>query len=212
MAEKLTRSPEEINPNDPLVKAEKLAKTKPEVREFLDLYREIRLSKDSDFPEGDVWIMLDSYDNFSYQIFKWNNLSIVIDTHQKNDNLSWKLLKEGTKSMSTLFAPFFWGKQYPLDVYKDWKIKIMLLNDGSIQVNATLKEFWKTVNQTSIIDGDSAKSFISNASSLFLKRKEQLLKESNKKVSEDIKNATKFSQNDITQDELEDLEQKALSA
>jgi hypothetical protein len=53
MSEKITHVLEKINANNPLAQAEKLAKTKPEVKEFVGLWKKIdKANKVSKKSEG----------------------------------------------------------------------------------------------------------------------------------------------------------------
>lgn len=84
---------DQLKLNDPLTKAEKLAKTKPEVKDFVDMFQLIREKKGVD---KTLYMSHKDWSNIirsSYTITKWDILSIIatVATFRPN-NKQWSLL------------------------------------------------------------------------------------------------------------------------
>jgi hypothetical protein len=140
MMKETPNSPEQVDVNDPLVQAEKLTKTKPEVKAFLDLWKEIRhikkgrdslhftellLSKDKNeltdwFEERDV----------TYQVFKWEILSLTV-----------KNILSVPKTQSVMSRNTLWNPEIievPIPITKPDKIHITtirLLPNGNLAIS-----------------------------------------------------------------------------
>lgn len=194
------QSIDQVNTNDPLTRAEKLAQIKPETKAFLDLWKKITSSKNGKKEIRGLSTINNSHENFVYQTYKWKTLSLTIGIHwdsNSGDNYfdsQWKYI-DPTRT---------W-----------WTTKLLLLVDGRIEMTITkikengafvdLNDDGSSKTETFVLSGDEAKQFLLDTKSKF----EQRLKSGAQTI---IQKAKKFSQNSIDQNELNELEQKALNA